>query len=61
MSLITLQLDRDLIEKVKEIAQNKFPLRKINSYAEGTREALIEFVKKNQKYKLKILMRIQML
>ena len=50
MSIITLQLDRDLIEKVKEIAQSKYPLRKINSYAEGTREALIEFVKRNQKY-----------
>lgn len=53
MSLITLQLDRDLIEKVKEIAQNKFSLRKINSYAEATREALIEFVKKNQKHSKK--------
>ena len=50
MSLITLQLDRDLIEKVKEIARSKFPLRNINSYAEATREALIEFVNKNKKY-----------
>ncbi len=50
MSYITLQLERDLIEKIKEIARNKFPLRNINSYAEATREALIEFVKKNRRY-----------
>ncbi|MFW9971095.1 MAG: hypothetical protein ACFFDF_12950 [Candidatus Odinarchaeota archaeon] len=50
MSLITLQLDRKLIEKVKIIAENKFPLRNINSYAEATREALIEFIKKNQRF-----------
>ena len=52
MSITSVQLDRDLIEKVKEIARSKFPLRNINSYAEATREALIEFVKRNQKYLL---------
>ena len=50
MSLITLQLDRDLIEKVKAIVKKKKPLRKINSYAEATREVLIDFVRKNQKF-----------
>ena len=42
------------MNEVKTIAQNKFPLRKIESYAEATREALIEFIKRNQKYKNKL-------
>lgn len=50
MSKINIKLEPELVEKVKTIAENKFPLRNINSYAEATREALIEFVKKNQKY-----------
>ena len=50
MAITSVQLDRALVEQVKEIARNKFPLRNINSYAEATREALIEFVKSNQKY-----------
>ena len=53
MSIITLQLDRNLIEKVKTIAENKFTLRNINSYAEATREALLEFCKKNQRFSKK--------
>ena len=50
MSKINIKLDPELVEKVKTVAENKFPLRKITSYAEATREALIEFVKRNQKY-----------
>jgi len=50
MSITSVQLDKTLVEQVKEIARSKFPLRNINSYAEATREALIEFVKRNQKY-----------
>ena len=50
MAITSVQLDRTLVEQVKEIARNKFPLRNINSYAEATREALIEFVKRNQKH-----------
>lgn len=50
MSITSVQLDRALVEQVKEIARSKFPLRNINSYAEATREALIEFVNKNKKY-----------
>ena len=50
---INLKIDQDLLDEVKEITQNKYPLRKISSYAEATREALIDFVKKNQRYKNK--------
>ena len=50
MSKINIKLDPELVEKVKTIAENKFPLRNITSYAEATREALIEFVKRNQKH-----------
>lgn len=50
MSKINMRLDAQLLEKVKTIAKKKFSIRKINSYAEATREVLIEFVKKNQKY-----------
>jgi len=49
MKEISLKIDQDLLNKVKAITQNKFPLRKILTYAEATREALIEFVKKNQR------------
>lgn len=50
---INLKIDQDLLDEVKEITQNKYPIRKISSYAEATREALIDFVKKNQRYKNK--------
>lgn len=50
MSKINIKLEPELVEKVKTIAENKFPLRNITSYAEAVREGLIEFVKKNQKY-----------
>ena len=50
MSKINIKLEIELVEKVKIIAENKFPLRNITSSAEATREALIEFVKRNQKY-----------
>ena len=50
MSITSVQLDKTLVEQVIEIARSKFPLRNINSYAEATREALIEFVNKNKKY-----------
>jgi len=46
---ITLKIDQELLEKVKIIAQNKNPLRKIDSYAEAVRESLIDFVNKNKK------------
>lgn len=49
----TLKIDQDLLDEVKEIAQTKYPLRKIVFYAEAVREALIEFIKKNQRYKNK--------
>ena len=50
MSKINIKLEPELVEKVKTIAENKFPLRNITSYAEAVREGLIEFVKRNQKY-----------
>ena len=53
MSFITIQIDKDLMNEVKSIAKNKYPLRKIDFYAEAAREALIDFVKKNQRYKNK--------
>jgi metal-responsive CopG/Arc/MetJ family transcriptional regulator len=49
MVITSVQLDRDLVEKVKTIVKKKKPLRKINSYAEATREVLIDYVRKNQK------------
>jgi hypothetical protein len=49
MAITSVQLDRDLVEKVKIIVKKKKPLRKINSYAEATREVLIDYVRKNQK------------
>ena len=42
----TLKIEENLLDEVKSIAKNKFPLRNIDSYAEATREALIEFAKK---------------
>ncbi len=50
MAITSVQLDKDLVEKVKAIVKKKKPLRKINSYAEATREVLIDFVNKNQKF-----------
>jgi len=50
MAITSVQLDKDLVEKVKAIVKKKKPLRKINSYAEATREVLIDFVRKNQKF-----------
>jgi len=47
---INLKIDQKLLDKVKTITKNKFPLRNITSYAEAVREALIEFVKKNPKH-----------
>ena len=47
---INLKIDQKLLNKVKAITKNKFPLRNISSYAEAVREALIEFVKKNSKF-----------
>ena len=47
---ITLKIEEKLLNEVKSIAKNKFPLRNISSYAEATREALIEFANKNRKY-----------
>ena len=47
---INLKIDQKLLDKVKTITKNKFPLRNITSYAEAVREALIEFVKKNSKF-----------
>ena len=55
MSKINIKLEPELVEKVKTIAENKFPLRNITSYAEAVREGLIEFVKRNQKYAKKII------
>ena len=50
---ITLKIDQDLLDEVRTLTQNKFPLRKIEFYAEAVREALIDFIKKNQRYKNK--------
>jgi len=50
MTITSVQLDRDLVEKVKTIVKKKKPLRKINSYAEATREVLIDYVRKHQKF-----------
>ena len=47
---INLKIDQKLLNKVKTITKNKFPLRNITSYAEAVREALIEFVNKNPKF-----------
>lgn len=53
MSITSVQLDKELLENILEIVKNKFPLRKINTYAEATREALYEFIKKNRRYENK--------
>jgi len=53
-TLISLKIEQDLLDEVKIIAESKYPLRKINSYAEAVREALHEFVKKNKKYSVKV-------
>ncbi|KKL59513.1 hypothetical protein LCGC14_2214610 [marine sediment metagenome] len=50
MTITSVQIDKNLMEKVKEIMKKKKPLRKINSYAEATREVLIDFVNKNQRF-----------
>ena len=50
MAITSVQLDKDIVEKVKVIIKKKKPLRKINSYAEAIREVLIDFVNKNQKF-----------
>jgi len=42
-------MDQNILEKVREIAQKKHPLRNINTYAEAVRESLIDFVNKNKK------------
>lgn len=47
---INLKIDQDLLDKIREIAQKKNPLRKISTYAEATRESLIEFIEKNKKF-----------
>jgi len=47
---ITLKIDQELLNEVRTIAQNKFPLRNITFYAEAVREALIDFVKRNKNY-----------
>ncbi|KKL92177.1 hypothetical protein LCGC14_1887280 [marine sediment metagenome] len=49
MSKTNVKIETDLIEKVKKIIKKKKPLRKINSYAEATREVFIDFVNKNRK------------
>lgn len=50
---VNFKIDKVLCDEVKEIAASKFPLRNISSYADAVREALIQFVKKNQRYKNK--------
>jgi len=47
---MNMKLERELIEQVRTIAQKKFPLRNLSTYSKATREVLIEFIKKNQKY-----------
>lgn len=49
MAITSVQLDRDLLNKVKKIMKKKKPLRKINTFAEATREVLIDFINKNKK------------
>ena len=49
MAITSVQLDRDLVNKVVEIMKKKKPLRKINTYAEATREVLIDFINRNKK------------
>ena len=53
MPKTNIKIEKDLVEKVKTIAENKYPLRNIDSYAEAIRESLIEFIKKNSKYLVK--------
>lgn len=50
MSITSVQIDSDLMEKVMKIAQNKWPLRKISKYAETTREVFFDFIKRNKKF-----------
>ena len=47
---INLKINQDLMEEVKSIAANKWPRRKITTYSGAIIEALIEFVKRNQKF-----------
>lgn len=50
MAITTVQLKKEMVDKVKSIVQLKKPLRDINSNAEAIREVLIDFIKKNKKY-----------
>lgn len=50
MSITSVQLDRELLDKAKIIVKKKKPLRKINSYAEATREILYDYIKKNKRF-----------
>lgn len=54
MAITSVQLDRELLNKIKEIMKKKKPLRKINTYAEATREVLIDFINKNKRYLAKM-------
>lgn len=45
---ITLKIEEELLEKVMTVVKAKFPLRSIDSWAEGTREALYSFLNENQ-------------
>lgn len=47
---INVNVNRELAEKVKNIAENKFDYRDIDFYSEAINEALIEWAKKNKRY-----------
>lgn len=47
---VNINVNRELAEKVKIIAENKFTLRTIDFYSEAIHEALIDWVKKNNRY-----------
>ena len=51
MSKININVEQSLADEVKIITKKKFPLRKIEFYSEAIKEALIDFVRKNQEYK----------
>lgn len=50
MTTTSIQITKDMAEKVKTIVQKKKPLRNITSNTEAIRDVLIDFINKNKKY-----------
>ena len=49
MNKTTLQIETDLVKKVKEVAKEVNPHRNINSFADSAREAFIFYIKYHER------------